>query len=275
LLTVSLAQVRTAITPDGSLRTTVTPQGNVFTITGGTRPGNGPNLFHSFAQFTVGTNDTARFAGPAEIGNILSRVTGGQPSLIDGQLQSTIPGAHLFLLNPSGVLFGPNASLDVSGSFHVSTADYVRLADGGRFSARLSETSTLSVAPPVAFGFLGPTPAAITVQGSTLQVPEGATFSVVGGETKIGGGTLRAPSGRIQSAAVAPAGEVLPVTTGPAPDLQVDSVAQLGRIALSQNALVDASGNGGGTVLVRGGRLLVDNASLLANNRGNLDGAGL
>src|SRR5207249_3790317 len=131
---------------------------------------------------------------------ILSRVTGGQRSDIDGTLRSEIPGAHLYLLNPAGVLFGPNASLDVSGSFHVSTADYLRLADGARFFARLSDTSTLSVAPPVAFGFLGPTPAAITVQGSTLQVPEGATLSMVGGEAQIVGGTLRAPSGRIQLA---------------------------------------------------------------------------
>ena len=217
----------------------------------------GPNLFHSFDRFSVGTKDTARFSGPTGIKNILSRVTGGQPSVIDGQLQSTIPEANLYLLNPSGVVFGPNAGLDIRGSFHVSTADYLRLADGARFFARLSETSTLSVAPPVAFGFLGPQPAAITVQGSTLQVPEGQTLSVVGGDTKIVGGALRAPSGRIQLASVAAAGEVLPVTSGPAPDLQVDSVARLGRIALSpgeqgQRTFLDAGGNGGGTVLIRG-----------------------
>src|SRR5438105_14177332 len=155
----------TALTPDGTLGTAVTRHGNIYAITGGTRPGNGPNLFHSFDRFSVGTGDTASFTGPQTgITNILSRVTGGQRSDIDGTLRSEIPGAHLYLLNPAGVLFGPNASLDVSGSFHVSTADYLRLADGARFSARLSETSTLSVAPPAAFGFLGPQPATITVQ---------------------------------------------------------------------------------------------------------------
>jgi large exoprotein involved in heme utilization and adhesion len=46
------------------------------TITGGTRPANGPNLFHSFDRFSIGTNDTARFSGPTGIANILSRVTG-------------------------------------------------------------------------------------------------------------------------------------------------------------------------------------------------------
>jgi filamentous hemagglutinin family protein len=235
----------------------------------------GPNLFHSFDQFNLIRGESATFTGPNTIANIIGRVTGGSPSSIDGTIRSQMAGANLYLLNPSGVLFGPNASLDVSGSFHVSTADYLRLADGARFFARLSETSTLSVAPPAAFGFLGPTPAAIAVQGSTLQVPEGATFSVVGGETQIVGGTLRAPSGRMQIASMAAAGEVHLVTPGQAPDLQVDSFAHLGRIALSQNALVDASGNGGGTVLIRGGRLLVDHAFMSADNQGTRDGTGL
>jgi large exoprotein involved in heme utilization and adhesion len=179
----------------------------------------------------------------------------------------------IYLLNPSGVLFGPNASLDISGSFHVSTADYLRLADGARFFARLSDTSTLSVAPPVAFGFLGPTPAAITVQGSTLEVPEGHTLSVIGGDAQIVGGTLRAPSGRIQLASVAAAGEVRPGTAGQTPELQVDSFARLGRLELAQNALIDASGTSRGTVLIRSGRLLVDQSSIRADTLGSANGA--
>ena len=64
LLATSPAQVPSAITTDGTLGTTVTQNGRVYTITGGTQPGNGPNLFHSFDRFSVGTNDTARFTGP-------------------------------------------------------------------------------------------------------------------------------------------------------------------------------------------------------------------
>jgi filamentous hemagglutinin family protein len=82
----------------------------------------GSNLFHSFGQFNVPTGGSATFAGPNSIANIVGRVTGGQQSVIDGLLRSEILGANLYLLNPSGVLFGPNASLDVSGSFHVSSA---------------------------------------------------------------------------------------------------------------------------------------------------------
>ena len=133
LLTGGHAQGKSTLTPDGTLGTTVTQRGTVFDITGGTR--HGPNLFHSFDRFSVGTGETATFtSAQTGIKNILSRVTGGQRSEIDGQLrtdgQLRAEGADLYLLNPAGVLFGPNATLDVSGSFHVSTADYLRLADG-------------------------------------------------------------------------------------------------------------------------------------------------
>jgi len=132
LLLPSHAQVTSAISPDGTLGTTVTQAGKVFDIDGGTIKGS--NQFHSFDRFSVGTGDTASFNGPNSIANILGRVTGLQSglqqSIIDGTLQSTITGANLYLLNPAGVLFGPNASLNVSGSFHVSTADFIRMEDG-------------------------------------------------------------------------------------------------------------------------------------------------
>ena len=152
------------------------------------------------------TGGSATFTGPETIANILSRVTGGQPSVIDGRLQSTIPGANLYLLNPSGVLFGSNASLSVSGSFHVSTADSLRLADGAKFYANLGQESRLTVAEPAAFGFLGSTPAPITIQGSALQVPVGSALSVVGGDITMVGG--RTSSGRLLLAGVASPGEV-------------------------------------------------------------------
>jgi large exoprotein involved in heme utilization and adhesion len=196
-------------------------------------------------------------------------------SSIDGVLQSEIAGANLFLLNPSGVLFGPNASLEVSGSFHVSTADYLRFTDGVKFSANLGQASVLTAASPAAFGFLGQNPAPITIQGSMLQVPAGEALSVVGGDVEIVGRgplttggvpTLSAPGGRIQLASVASPGEVGFSPLELAPDLQLDSVARLGRIALSQGAHVTVSSDAGaGTVLIRGGRLTVNHAFIDAN----------
>jgi filamentous hemagglutinin family protein len=238
----------------------------------------GSNLFHSFGAFNVPTGGSATFTGPPTIANILSRVTGGQPSAIDGVLRSEIAGANLFLLNPSGVLFGPNASLDVSGSFHVSTADFLRFADGATFSAHLGQASVLTVAEPAAFGFLGRNPAPITIRESVLEVPTGQALSVIGGDIEIRGGPLgflAAPGGRIQLASVASPGEVIFGPLELAPDLQLDGFARLGRIQLSELALLDVSGNGGGMVLLRAGRLWVDHSTIAADNTGPVDGSGV
>ena len=84
-------------------------------------------------------------------------------------------------------MFGPNATLDINGSFHASTADVLRFADGAMFSARLNEKSTLTVASPAAFGFLSEKPAGIAIEGSRLEVPKSETLSLVGGDVKIVG----------------------------------------------------------------------------------------
>jgi filamentous hemagglutinin family protein len=154
------AQVATAITPDGTLGTTVLQTGNIYDINGGRIIGQ-VNQFHSFGQFSVGTGDVASFNGPAGIRNVVSRVTGGLGSNIDGTVASTIAGANLFLLNPAGIMFGPNAQLSVTGSFHASTGDYIKLGNDGIFYADPARASLLTVSPPSAFGFLTSNPGPI------------------------------------------------------------------------------------------------------------------
>jgi filamentous hemagglutinin family protein len=151
LLWVLLAVSHAQITLDGSLGPGGPLTGLGYRIAAELGQIRGGNLFHSFGEFNVPTGGSATFSGPATITNILSRVTGGQPSAIDGLLRSEIQGANLFLLNPSGVLFGPNATLDVKGSFHVSTADFLRLADGAQFFANLGQESVLTMAAPATF----------------------------------------------------------------------------------------------------------------------------
>ena len=119
----------------------------------------GGNLFHSFQQFDVETGGRVTFTGPDSVKNVIGRVTGGERSSIDGTLASYIPDADLCLLNPAGILFGPNARLDVKGSFHASTAAELRLADGAVFSALDAAGSTLSVAEPRRSGSWGRGPA--------------------------------------------------------------------------------------------------------------------
>jgi filamentous hemagglutinin family protein len=269
---ITFSHAASTITSDGTMGTTINQAGNIYNINGGTIKGT--NQFHSFGLFSVGPGDAASFNGASWIANIIGRITGGQQSIIDGTLRSKITGANLYLLNPSGVLFGPNAALSVSGSFHVSTADYLRMADGARFYADLGKESTLSTAPVAAFGFLSSSPAAISIQGSNLSVPEGKTLSIIGGDINITGGQIAAPSGRINIASVASPGEVIPVESRDAPDVQMSSFDRLGGINLQNSTYLDvSSSSGNGTVVIRGGKLLIENSYIVADTTGDKDGA--
>jgi filamentous hemagglutinin family protein len=237
-------------------------------ITGGTRPGGGANLFHSFGEFGVPSDNVATFLNDSALPttNILSRVTGGNPSNIFGTIQTQGFGnANLFLMNPAGIVFGPNASLNVGGAAHFTTADYLRLSDGVQFTAMPSaQDALLSVAPVAAFGFLESNPASILVDGSTLSVEEGQTISLVGGDITIGSG-LNALGGKIALASVASPGEVLADTYGNAPNINGQSFTTMGNIVLSEGATLNVSADAAGTVFIRGGQLMMTNATISAN----------
>jgi len=151
----------------------------------------GGNLFHSFDQFDIKFNEKATFSGPNSVTNIISRVTGGKASNIDGVLESTIPDADFYLINPAGIIFGEGAKLNVQGSFYASTADYLRLGINGKFNATHPEDSVLTVAPPSDFGFLGSNRAPIIFENTTLSVPD--TLGISAGEIKLTNSRLSAP----------------------------------------------------------------------------------
>ncbi len=284
-LLIRLVNSQAQIRLDGSLG----PQGDLtgpdYIIPAEVGQQRGGNLFHSFDRFHVGTGESATFTGPDQVNHLIGRVTGGQTSTIDGALQSTIPGASLFLLNPQGVIFGPDARLDVDGSFHASTADVLRFEDGNAFSTDLGEPRILTVAPPVAFGFLQVQPAPITVQGSKLHVPEGETLSLIGGNIDITGGTddffgfseptLDAPGGRIHLVSAGASGEVVVGTSETLSPPLVDTLERLGAITVSNAALLSTSGDGGGTVVIRGGNLTIDSSDIFADTVGDRDGAAM
>src|SRR5215472_486283 len=280
----SLVQAAAPITPSG-LNTQVNlsqtpPAGKTqFDITGGTRPGGGVNLFHSFGDFNVPNNDIANFLNDSGLAtsNILGRVTGGNLSTIFGTIQTTGFGsANLFLMNPAGFLFGPNATINVGGMVTFTSADYLRLADGARFTAspKASADALLSTAPVAAFGFLGSNPGAITVQGSQLTVAEGTGISLVGGNITVQGGTLTAPSGNINLVSVGKpshphvGGEV---TNGAG--FVATGFKSLGAINVSHGSTIDTSGIAGsghasGSISIRGGQFVMDDSSITARPAG-------
>jgi filamentous hemagglutinin family protein len=286
------AQVMPPITSSG-LNTQVSaptslPTGQInYNITGGTRPGNGANLFHSFGEFNVPTNNIANFLNETALptSNILSRVTAGNPSSIFGTIQTTGFGnANLFLINPAGVLFGATATLNVGGSFYVGTADYLRLTDGARFSAIPDpvQDALLKSAPVAAFGFLSSNRSAVTVQGSQLFVTDGQGISLVGGSIEIKAGELddgtvqparlSASAGQINLASLASPGEVLLASYQTAPLPGEATSPTLGSIALSQGSTLDVSADGAGTVQIRGGLFVITDATISADT-GDTNGA--
>ncbi|MDR4481199.1 MAG: filamentous hemagglutinin N-terminal domain-containing protein [Nitrospira sp.] len=250
-----------------------------FNITGGTRPGNGPNLFHSFGEFGVPVSNIANFLNETALptSHILARVTGGNPSNIFGTIQTIGFGsANLFLMNPAGIVFGPNASLNVGGSVSFTTADYLRLADSARFTAIPGpQDASISSAPVAAFGFLGTNQAAITVQGSQLAVTPSQGLSLVGGDIAIEGALLApdnvqparisAPGGQINLVSVAAPGEVLASSLQSEPNINGQSFTNMGNISLSGGSTLDVSADAAGTVKIRGGRLVMDNSTLSAD----------
>ncbi|OQX25623.1 MAG: hypothetical protein BWK80_14595, partial [Desulfobacteraceae bacterium IS3] len=235
----------------------------------------GNNLFHSFSQFNIKTGESATFSGPNTISNIISRVTGGGKSWIDGKLCSTIPGANLYFLNPSGVMFGPNASLDIGGSFHVSTADYLCFKDGARFDALQPENSVLTASPPSAFGFLNDSPAGISVEAG-LYVPESQTLSAVGGDVSItAGGFLYAGSGQVNIISAASPGEAVFTDAG----FDISAFERQGNISLSGGAIVSVCGGENkpsGQVFIRGGSFVIADkgSAVLSQNMSPLDKKG-
>ncbi|MGF1514818.1 MAG: filamentous hemagglutinin N-terminal domain-containing protein [Elainellaceae cyanobacterium] len=282
------------VVPDDTLpqRSRVDGGDRIHRITGGTTAGS--NLFHSFSEFSVLTDEAAIFNNAAAIENIITRVTGRSGSTIDGLIRAN-GGANLFLLNPNGVVVGPNAQLDIGGSFVGSTADSLQFADGAEFSAANPELSLLTVSVPVGLQY-GVDPGAIQVSGpgnglqvdpetfaivdsdrpSGFQVAPGQTLALVGGSIDFDGGNLTAEDGRIELGAIGGPGQV-----GLSPDdlgwqVEYAPETQLGPIALRNAASVDASGDRGGNIRLRGSRIsLLGGSSALANTTGNGNGIGI
>lgn len=199
-LAAKAVQAQTIIpAPDGT-GTLVTPNGNQLTIQGGQLSGDGANLFHSFLQFGLSSDQIANFAASPALQNILSRVVGGDPSVINGLIQVTGGNPNLFLLNPAGIIFGSNASLNVPAAFTATTANGVGFDSGQWFSALDGNDYAGLVGTPGVFAFTGSQPGAIVNLGN-LSVTSGQDLTLLGG-TVVSTGQLSAPGGQVTVAAV-------------------------------------------------------------------------
>jgi filamentous hemagglutinin family protein len=228
-----------------------------FQIDGGAT--RGTNLFHSFSQFSVPTGGRANFNNAQNIQNIISRVTGGFASNIDGLIKAN-GTANLFLINPNGISFGSNAKLTIGGSFIGSTASSVLFADGTQFSATDTQTQPLlTVNVPIGLQ-LGKNPAPLTVQGSNLEVKPDRNLVLVGGSVGLDAGKLTAPGGRIELGGLSTAGTAGLNENG---SLNFPNNVARSDVSVTNGAAVNVRAGGGGFITINARNLAVSGGSKL------------
>ena len=249
------------VTLDGSMGSSGALNGPNYQIKQELGRQEGHNLFHSFGRFNLTNTESATFSGSPNIRNVISRVTGGQRSDINGSLNVNIPGANLYLLNPAGIIFGKDATVNVTGAFHASTADVLKFQDGVHLkTGDIATTPILTTAEPEAFGFLDKNPAPIQFtgeKGSVLKVSNGKTLSLTGGDITLEKGSLYAPNGQVYLTSVGSIGDVRITESG----LDTSSFEKMGNINLHQ-ANVNVSADTAGKVFIRGGQMVMDNATI-------------
>ena len=263
------------ITPDGTLGTessVVTPgSGGVNVISGGAT--RGANLFHSFEQFSVPTGGPTYFDNALDVQNIIARVTGSSISNIDSLLRANA-SANLFLLNPNGIIFRPNASLNIGGSILGSTALSLNFADGTQFSVTAHpKTPLLSVSVPIGLQFGGNAGSILNQSQATnssgeavgLHVQPGKTLALVGGNVSLDGGSLNAPGGRVELGGTSAVGTVeLRVDDSNLRLSFPDGLAQA-EVSLDNGAKVSVRAGGGGSIAINAQNLnLAEGSGLLA-----------
>ena len=221
----------------------------------------GKNLFHSFQQFDIERNEMATFTGNDAIENVISRVTGGNESHINGILRSEVGSADFYFINPAGVVFEENSKVDVPASFHISSAGELIFADGSSFSALIPEASTLTVATPEAFGFTSEQNGSLKIIGGKLKFKLGTDVSLSANGLDIQ-----------QNASITADVDVRPVeqpglhlnlaaidSSKPLkiPIIDLTNTQATGGELLIENSNIDVSGNGAGRLAIRAGTMTV------------------
>lgn len=238
--------------------TLVMPDGSTYQITGGTLSGDGANLFHSFEQFGLTAGEVANFLADPTVQNILGRVVGGDASVINGLVQVSGSGANLYLLNPAGILFGPDSALNLDGSFTATTAS--GLGFGENWLQAVGETNYAAlVGNPNAFAF-GSEPGTL-INAGNLAVNPGEVIMLASGAV-INLGTLNAPGGQIivlavpgeNRVSIRPEGAILslelatlpegtsPIAPLPFSPLDIPSLLRAGQPEVATDLTVNADG---------------------------------
>ena len=232
----------------------------------------GNNLFHSFKTFNLDQNEVATFTGN-KVNNIISRVTGGEKSIINGTIKSTIESADFFFINPSGIIFNESARLDIKGSFNASTANYLILPDSNKFKVN-SEDPFLFTAEPEHFGFINQNDNKIEIKGpgkikDYLILNDHQTLSFISSEITIKQSYISAPKGRINFVAGKanhPEGHISLSDNA----YELSDNMKPSNIYISES-IIDVDNNGSGNLYILGGDLMITKNTLFKARPGGED----
>lgn len=265
-LAISLALLSTSLSAqvvtDGSVGAATTLNGPNFTIDQSLGTQSGNNLFHSFEQFNILVGESARFTGDDNIANVISRVTGGSLSQIEGTLKSDIANADFYLINPAGVIFTDGARVDVPAAFYVSTASELHFDNGDVLSVDNLAASTLSVASPTSFGFLGPQTGTITFSDTKLKIDAGGPVSFSAASVTFTNSEIKSDIPELTLAAVG--------NDTITQNIQELAPTQSGTLQLT-NSEIKLEGEGGGTIRLIGHEISGNEVSVISSNTGDAD----
>jgi filamentous hemagglutinin family protein len=260
------------VTPDKTLpdNSVVITQGEKIQIEGGTTRGN--NLFHSFQEFSVPNGKEADFDNADTIENILSRVTGGKESLINGGIGAN-GSANVFLINPAGIIFGENAFLNVGGSFIGSTADSLLFPDDSEYSATNTDNApVLTINAPIGLGFRqDPQPIINTSlfeddNSFGLSVQKDQTLALIGGDISLPGGFISTQGGRIELGSVGENSTVRLIEIAQGWDVGYQGVENFKDLDFTGAAYVESSETNTGDIEVQGRNINLLEGSTIAIN---------
>ena len=297
LLCIPVASVQAQLLPDNSLGNENSVIKSINSLEDRINGGaiRGKNLFHSFKEFNIDNNRSVYFNNPTNIENILTRVTGNNQSQILGKL-GVLGNANLFLINPNGIIFGKDASLDINASFVGSTANFINFADGTEFSAVTPNKPILTISTPLGLGL--DNPGEIRVQGDghnfvgsiltpfqnnsakVLEVSPGKTIALIGGNIILNGASLETKSGRIELGSIG-SGKVNFNLTSESLIFSYENAETFKDIKMSNKAELNANSSfintletnlvDSNSIQLQGRNIYLSNESvILSNNQSNL-----
>jgi len=242
----------------------------------------GENLFHSFSDFNINTNEIARFTGnDGIIKNIINRITGDKFSYINGAINSEIPGANMYILNPNGVILGSKAQINIDGSFYISTADYLK-RDNMHFYSKINENTLLFTEDPSAFGFFNNNKGKISIKGEKLEneinkckitIKPYKSISIISSDIEIVDCEIYAPEARINLSNINSNDTEVKLTDSGIDISSDDSnLSEFGKIKID-NSILETTGTGSGSVYIFGGDFnIINNSEIKTNTLGNKQG---